>query len=487
MPSELERWRNFEGNLSCMADIRRAQSVEDLQAIVAEARRDGRTIRVSSGGRPSRRSVSYSLSPVVVNEGEIIVYTPGLDRGFVHADGSRRITAQAGMPIGELSRLAAAHGLGFETMPVPAAIQVGGAVALANHGVTNAGGTLSDLVVGMKLLLADGTVREITEAEPELLRAARVNLGVLGIVLEVTFQCVPRFKLATVDAKVSWRETVENIEDVIAAYDYLDLVWFLFTDTVWLKGWKKVPDSTPLKRVPGVMYRAQDWLAAKVSAAALTTMMRFERSTPLALKALATAVFPVKRVAYADEIFHYVIDFPNRMFDLSWSFDVGEGFENFKRCCRHMQETLERYARPKRMPTSPFPWHYDKDGRFPQKFATHIRFVRSSDAYLAPPNGNRFTAYVEALSHKDANCADYFAELQAFWATMGARPHWGKTFDTTLDFEQLYGDDWRRFNQIRRELDPNGLFLNDFMRHVFKDNSRSARPHRPGTPEVVVA
>jgi L-gulonolactone oxidase len=457
MSSELERWRNFEGNLSCMADIRRAGSVEELQAIVAEARRDGRTIRVSSGGRRSHRSISYSLSPVVVNEGEIIVYTPGLDRGFVHPDGSRRITAQAGMPIGELSRLAAAHGLGFETMPVPEAIQVGGAVALGNHGVTNAGGTLSDLVVGMKLLLADGTVREITEAEPELLRAARVNLGVLGIVLEVTFQCVPRFKLATVDAKVSWRETVENIEDVIAAYDYLDLVWFPFTDTVWLKGWKKVPDSTPLKRVPGVLYRAQDWLSSKVSAAALATMLRLERSTPVVLKAMTMAIFPVERVAWADEIFHYVINFPHRMFDLSWSFDVGDGFENFKRCCRHMQETLERYA---------------KDGRFPQKFATHIRFVRSSDAYLAPPNGNRFTAYMEALSHKDANCADYFAELQTFWATVGAKPHWGKTFDTSLDFEQVYGADWRRFNEIRRELDPSGLFLNDFMRHVFKERDR---------------
>ena len=79
--------------------------------------------------------------------------------------------------------------------------------------------------------------------------------------------------------------------------------------------------------------------------------------------------------------------------------------------------------------------------------------------------------------------ADYFAELQSFWATFGAKPHWGKTFDTTLDFEQMYGDDWRRFNEIRKELDPNGLFLNDFMRHVFKDTSRSTRSRRPGRPE----
>jgi FAD/FMN-containing dehydrogenase len=90
---------------------------------------------------------------------------------------------------------------------------------------------------------------------------------------------------------------------------------------------------------------------------------------------------------------------------------------------------------------------------------------------------------MEALSHQDANCADYFGELQAFWATIGAKPHWGKTFDTTLDFEQMYGDDWRRFNEIRRELDPDGLFLNDFMRHVFKETSHRTRSRRPGTPE----
>jgi FAD/FMN-containing dehydrogenase len=467
--SGLQQWSNFEGNLTCKADIRRADSVAELQAIVAEARRDGKTIRVSSGGAPSRHSKSYSLSPVVVNEGEIIVVTPGLDRGFVHDDGSMRVTAQAGMPIGELSKLAAAHGLGFETMPVPAGIQVGGAIALANHGSTNIGGTISDLVVGIKMLLADGTVREITEAEPELLRAARVNLGVLGIVLEATFQCVPRFKLATVDAKVSWSETVESIEEVIAAYDYLDLNWFPLTDTVWLKGWRKVSDETPLKRVPGLPYRMQDWLACRASSFALATMRRFERSTPLMLKALETAVLEVERVVWADQIFHYVTNFPPGMNDLCYSFDVGEGFESFKRCCRHLQQTLERYAQPERRPLSPLPWHYRTGARFPQRFVSHIRFVKTSDAYMAPPHGNRFTAYIEALSHLSADCADYFVELETFWRTeLGARPHWGKTYDTTLDFEQLYGSEWHRFNAVRVQLDPEGLFLNDFMRHVFK-------------------
>ena len=36
---------------------------------------------------------------------------------------------------------------------------------------------------------------------------------------------------------------------------------------------------------------------------------------------------------------------------------------------------------------------------------------------------------------------------------------------------QLYGAEWRRFNAIRAQLDPEGLFLNDFMRHVFKVGS----------------
>src|SRR5680860_239555 len=225
-------WRNWEGNQYSDAEVITANSVEDLRKVIARAKSENKTIRISSGGRNYRDSASYSASSVVKNDGEFIVMTPGLNKAIVHKDGSNRIKAEVGMSIGELDKLAKENGLSFETMPVPVGIQVGGAVATGSHGVTNHGGTLSDLVVGMEILLADGSIKIISGEEPEMLKAAQVNLGVLGIVLNVTFKCVPLLKLATVDAKVDLRNTIDQIENLVDENDYVDLFWFPYTKEI---------------------------------------------------------------------------------------------------------------------------------------------------------------------------------------------------------------------------------------------------------------
>ncbi len=49
----------------------------------------------------------------------------------------------------------------------------------------------------------------------------------------------------------------------------------------------------------------------------------------------------------------------------------------------------------------------------------------------------------------------------------GGRPHWGKL--NTLgreDFRKLYPR-WDDFAAVRRELDPQGRFLNDYLRKLF--------------------
>ena len=64
-----------------------------------------------------------------------------------------------------------------------------------------------------------------TDLEPEVLRVARVGLGALGVVTEVTLQCVPAFDLHA-------HETVEVLDDVLdrfaehaAAVDHFELYW----------------------------------------------------------------------------------------------------------------------------------------------------------------------------------------------------------------------------------------------------------------------
>ena len=59
---------------------------------------------------------------------------------------------------------------------------------------------LSAQVEAVELVLGDGSERALDRGDGDLLRAARVGLGALGVVAAVTLRCVPAFTLRGVDA-----------------------------------------------------------------------------------------------------------------------------------------------------------------------------------------------------------------------------------------------------------------------------------------------
>ena len=52
----------------------------------------------------------------------------------------------------------------------------------------------------------------------------------------------------------------------------------------------------------------------------------------------------------------------------------------------------------------------------------------------------------------------------------GGRPHWGKHFTLTRkEIRDMYPDSFDKFNEIRKELDPKGVFVNSLIRQLFAD------------------
>eukprot|EP00803_Ostreobium_quekettii_P005155 evm.model.scf_1682.3 EVM.evm.TU.scf_1682.3 scf_1682:31361-34800(+) len=84
---------------------------------------------------------------------------------------------------------------------------VAGAVATGTHGSTLKHGSLSQQVVALRVVLANGTLAEFTpESHPMLMKALRVNVGKLGIVTSVKFRIVreqPVIRTAALNVKSS--------------------------------------------------------------------------------------------------------------------------------------------------------------------------------------------------------------------------------------------------------------------------------------------
>jgi FAD/FMN-containing dehydrogenase len=461
-------WSNWEGTYQCDAELVHAGSLSDLRAIIEYAKGKGKTIRVSGGGENTFYSASFSGSPVVQNEGQIIVYVSKMNRGCVHADGSNRITVEAGMTLGDVDALALKYGLCLETTTAPTFIEAGGAIALSCHGSGNHHGTISDLAVAVDIVTHDGTVERITkEANPELFRAAQVNLGALGIVHTITFQCVPRFKLVATDELADLQQTIANVQSLVESHDYVELFWFPFTNKAWIKKWDKVPWDTPDQNRPDPRQDDfQQQVQAKVGEIGLGFLVKYPQFTPPLCNLLMATTKMGTVVAPAPTVFHYTRYFPRRLLDLSYAIETGDRFEKFQSAWNIVTQTVCSFAKPRRTCHTPWSFSYGPKAAFPQNFLMHARFFKSSEGYLAPAVDFKRTVMMEAITYIGSDVREFYDKIEQHWISLGGRPHWGKTYNPNLDFEKLYGDNIRKFNAVRERMDPQGLFLNDFLRHV---------------------
>src|SRR4029079_11638468 len=85
--------------------------------------------------------------------------------------------------------------------------------------------------------------------EARLLEAARIGLGALGIVTEVTFRVEPAFVLEAVEEPMAWDEVVDRFDELAEDNHYFEAYWFPHTDRMLTKrNNRTLDDPEPLSR-----------------------------------------------------------------------------------------------------------------------------------------------------------------------------------------------------------------------------------------------
>jgi FAD-linked oxidoreductase len=422
-------WVNWSRTQRCEpAVIERPGSRAELAQVLERA---VGPVRVAGAG--------HSFTPAVLTSGTLL----SLERmtRLLDAEGEL-VTVEAGMPLHRLSRELHFRGLALANLGDIDAQSVAGALATGTHGTGARMPNLSAQVERIVVMRGDGGEVEITEGD--LLRAARIGLGALGVVTEVTLRCVPAFRLRGVDQPEPLEEVLASLDERADAADHFEFWTFPHSPLALTR--TNTRTEAP-RQAPG---RQREWFEdVLVDNHAFGVFnraaRRFPRAIPLFNRTMARAASRRERVDWSFRVFaspRYV-----RFFEMEYAVPRSHAAD----AVRGAREILERH---------------------PVSFPIELRFVAGDDALLSPAY-RRDCAYVAVHLFEGLPWEAPFREVEALMSGFGGRPHWGKWSFLEADELAPRYPEWSTFQAVRSELDPEGRFANEWV-------TRTLGP-RPGT------
>jgi glycolate oxidase FAD binding subunit len=174
-----------------VARVARPRSVEEASQVLRAAAADGLAVGFSGGGS----KLGLGNPPERV---DLLVSTAALDQVLEHAAGDLVVRVQAGARLAGLQAAVAPAGQWLALDPPEPRATVGGVVAANASGPRRLRyGTVRDLIIGITVVLADGTVARAggrvvkNVAGYDLAKLFCGSLGTLGMVAEVIFRLHP--------------------------------------------------------------------------------------------------------------------------------------------------------------------------------------------------------------------------------------------------------------------------------------------------------
>jgi L-gulonolactone oxidase len=425
-------WRNWAGDQRCTpAVLERPRSVEELAGAIVAAGQAGRRVRVAGAG--------HSFSENVLTDGTM-VKLDRLDQVLDVDRSSGLVRVQAGIAIHELNRQLALHGLAMENLGDIDVQSIAGAISTATHGTGARLGNISSQVSELTLVLADGTTLQCSpEADPELFRAARVGLGALGAIAEVTLRCVPAFTLHGIDAPAPLDQTLERFEELVQANDHFELFVFPHARTALTRTNNRT-EQAPRPRGRTSAYLNDVLLTNHAFELFCRAGRRMPRLIPQINRLVTRLAGRSERIESSAAIFASprLVRFTEMEYALPR--------EHTPQAVRAVMETIEQQG-------------------FAVPFPIEVRTVAPDDALLSTAAG-RDSGFVAVHMYRGMAWEPYFRAVEAIMDGLGGRPHWGKRhFQSAATLRGRYPE-WDRFQAIRAHLDPEGRFANEWTDRV---------------------
>jgi FAD/FMN-containing dehydrogenase len=379
---------------------------EEVAGLVREAAERGSGVRVA-GAR-------HSFTPIVETDG-LLLDVSALSGVIVADAGRKRATALSGTLIRDFYEPLWREGLALKNQGDIDTQQIAGAVSTATHGSGIRNTCFSGVVRSVRLVTATGEVRDIGESEPELLRAAQVSIGMLGVMTQLELEVTDAYRLTEQVDLWRWEEVLERWDELVHGHRHFGFFWL------------PTEESAALYNLSGHDQTMADKCYVKI----------YDDATPDQPDSDA----PGHRTDRCYRIYPMVYD-PN-FHELEYFVPLEQGPDALSA----MRELMLRS-----LPDSIYP--------------LEVRTVGPDDAYLSP-NYKTATTVISVSGTPGTDYWDYLRSVDALLSDFSARVHWGKLHFLTPERLHALYPEADAFINARRELDPSGVFLNTHLRELF--------------------
>lgn len=427
-------WQNW-GRTAQVRPVRveRPRSPEGVQRSVVAAASQGLTVKAVGAG--------HSFTGIAAAPGVLLE----LDdlQGLVSADPQTgRVSLLAGTRLHRIPALLKPHGLAMQNLGDIDRQSISGAISTGTHGTGAHFGGIGTQVRGLTLVTAAGEFLRIDEEHnSDLLEGAVVGLGALGIVVEVTLQCVPAFVMHAQDVPLPLDETLASLDERAADADHFEFYWHPHTDVALTKTQTRLPESAPRRPLPPV----QRWLDERVLAnGVFGAFCAVSRVVPAVIPPFNRLAAKVTGDAdYTDRshrvfVHHRGVRFREMEYALPAG-NLGSAFDELRRLIAARGWRIE--------------------------FPVEVRFAAADDLWLSTASG-RDSAYIAVHRYWRVDPREYFDAVEQIMLDHGGRPHWGKLH--SLSAAQLR-ERYPRFDDfvaLRDRLDPGRLFGNRHLERI---------------------
>ncbi|HEV6965318.1 MULTISPECIES: D-arabinono-1,4-lactone oxidase [Roseateles] len=418
------KWQNWSGSAQCQPNRWLLPADEgELARLLPQSPAPLRCV-----------GAGHSFTALVPTAGSLL----SLDRvsGLVSVDKARHLVrVRAGTRLGQLARLLDAQDLALHNQPDVDVQSLAGALATGTHGTGAELPALHAHVQGLRLVTPAGEVLEISrDRDPELLAAAQVSLGALGVISEFTLAVRPRFMLRRRLWVAPTDELLQQAPELASKHRHFEMFVLPFTGYAAAVTHDEVaPGAADVSKAPDEdvladLRKLRDWLGRwpelrRWAAAKLVRRAAPENATDWSWRLLSTVR-------------------PTRFNESEYHLPREQGIA----CLREIVQTLER--------------------RNEVFFPIEFRHVKGDTAWLSPFHGRDSCSVACHAAHGEAY--DYLvSELGPVFRRHAGRPHWGKLHDLGAAQLQALYPRFADFQALRRRLDPEGKMLNAHLGQLF--------------------